>query len=277
MNRKGFMMAEVVVVSSIVLITLVSFYVSYNKIISEYNKRIDYYDVTTLYDLAYVRKNISDISKYDSMELLVDGDDKKVYYLNTAHLKSLEVANQTFKDYLNYLDGSVTFKSKDILVMERCSNNDINNCKYAYLEAYNFNDKTPPLITFDITEKDDDYYAVITCSDEESGIIGDEVTETLLVGDKNITIEHICTNVSHLQTSGSHTYKYACLSSETSCGSCAVCTSYGQKCEWVRYPINDVGDFRELYECFTDTSNCLSYNYVSCHCENVCNKYGFKK
>ena len=135
MNRKGFMMAEVVVVSSIVLVTLVSFYVSYNKIIAAYNQRIDYYDVTTLYDLAFIRDNITDYSDYESTDVVLDGTDKKVYYLDYHDLDKLSVSNQTFKDYLEYIDSSVTFETENILVMERCIDTD--NCKYAYLEVFN--------------------------------------------------------------------------------------------------------------------------------------------
>ena len=36
MNNKGFMMAEVVVVSAVIIVTLVTLYVSYNKIFSLY-------------------------------------------------------------------------------------------------------------------------------------------------------------------------------------------------------------------------------------------------
>ena len=135
MNNKGFMMAEVVVVSSIVLVTLVSFYVSYNKIISLYNQRIDYYDITTLYSLANVRDNISNYSSYSSKDIILNESNKKVYYLRNQDLDKLNVTNQTFKDYLEYIDNSVSFETDYILVMERCIDKD--NCKYAYLEVFN--------------------------------------------------------------------------------------------------------------------------------------------
>ena len=61
MNNKGFMMAEVVVVSAIVMLTLVAIYLSYNKIFTTYNQRLDYYDITTLYRLAEIRDNSSAI------------------------------------------------------------------------------------------------------------------------------------------------------------------------------------------------------------------------
>lgn len=136
MNNKGFMMAEVVVVSSIILVTLVAFYTSYNKIISMYNQRVDYYDVTTLYKLANIRDNITDFSKYSSKTAIKNETYEKVYYLSKNDISNLNVANKTFKDYLAYIKDSVTFETNNILVMERCENSDINNCKYAYLEVF---------------------------------------------------------------------------------------------------------------------------------------------
>ena len=136
MNRKGFMMAEVVVVSSIVLVTLVSFYVSYNKIITLYNQRIDYYDVSTLYELAGVRDNVSDYSDYNSMSSIINDEYEKVYYVKNTDLGNMDVSNQTFKDYLEYINDSVTFETDYILVMEKCATGDIDDCKYAYLEVF---------------------------------------------------------------------------------------------------------------------------------------------
>ena len=62
MNNKGFMMAEVIVVASIILVALVGFYSLYTGVISEYNTRLDYYDVNTLYELADFRNNNSKFS-----------------------------------------------------------------------------------------------------------------------------------------------------------------------------------------------------------------------
>ena len=55
MNKKGFMMAELIVVSSIILVSLVSMYGSFIKIHSAYKTKMSYYDVATLYRLGYYR------------------------------------------------------------------------------------------------------------------------------------------------------------------------------------------------------------------------------
>jgi hypothetical protein len=134
MNNKGFMMAEVIVVASIILIAMVGLYTSYNKIFSLYNQRIDYYDVTTLYELAEIRKNTNFSVLISKSEIPQSNSNNKVYYLNKNDVSSLEVTNKTFKDYLEFLSTSLEVESDNILVMERCITTD--NCKYAYLEVF---------------------------------------------------------------------------------------------------------------------------------------------
>ena len=171
-NNKGFMMAELVVVSAIVLTLLVTLFVSYNKIYSTYNTRISYYDNTTLYRLAYYRdillennllnsmmekaktENIVNIysnnekaftlppAEYsdkieDTVLLIYNGsnNDKKI---NISLLDEYNL-HQTFIDYVNFITSSIKLESNYILLMERCNikeNLNIDDCKYAYLEIY---------------------------------------------------------------------------------------------------------------------------------------------
>lgn len=138
MNNKGFMMAEVVVVASIVLVTLVGFYTSYNKIISLYNKRVDYYDVATLYELANIRNNYEEeIEKAGSTGCVINENGRQVYYVDVVEITDMinySGVSPTFKDYFEFLNTSLEVDTESILVMERCLDED--NCKYAYLEVY---------------------------------------------------------------------------------------------------------------------------------------------
>lgn len=143
MNNKGFMMAEVIVVSAVILVTLVGLYTSYNKIFTVYNQRIDYYDVDTLYKLANIRDN-SWYPDTVSNKYVVFGDNI-IYYVNKNSVKNKSIytdgLNQTFKDYLNYLSTFLNFDNliignwsiQNILIMESCV--DKNSCRYAYLEV----------------------------------------------------------------------------------------------------------------------------------------------
>ena len=151
MNNKGFMMAEVVVVASIVLVTMAGLYASYNKIFALYNQRIDYYDVATLYELGNYKKStkLTNSTKNDPIE---EKKGEKIYYIRKELLEKYKAndnddilsVSPKLKDYLNYLSSSLDFKDASVvnfLIMERCMVSS-DDCKYAYLEVFD-EDITP--------------------------------------------------------------------------------------------------------------------------------------
>lgn len=137
MNNKGFMMAEVIVVSAVILIALTTFYVSYNKVISLYNERLNYYDPTTLYELAKYRDDNYKTLAAGRFDKVSDSD-KAIYFIKGKDLYALTPTNETFKKYIDYLKNKLDFTGdnsyKHILVMENCDG-EKTNCKYAYLEV----------------------------------------------------------------------------------------------------------------------------------------------
>ena len=165
MNSKGFMMAEVVVVSAIVMVVLTALYVSYNKLYSSYNSRVNYYDSETLYQLAYYRDSIILNDKLDvAVNDAKNNDVSVVYNLGTgaSYLGSVDERknervvliyndkenltptilnnklnniNPTFKEYMDYLSSAVDLTETNyVMVMESCKSNG-EDCKYAYLEV----------------------------------------------------------------------------------------------------------------------------------------------
>lgn len=156
MNKKGFMMAEVIVVSAVIIVTLVGLYTSYNKIFSLYNQRVDYYDVNTLYELSYIRENKLYGSKNLETPYVISNSEftydtssiRKLYYIdkNTINLVNTTGINSTFKEYIDYLESSLDFESSlkagdienpwhDLLIYEKCADTNGNDCTYAYLEV----------------------------------------------------------------------------------------------------------------------------------------------
>ena len=140
LNKKGFMMAEVIVVSSIVLITLTSLYISYNKIYSTYKKRINYYDVSIIYDLDQIRRNTA-IDEPTNNTKIDSESNTTVYAIPLTGNKitdtntNLSQENTTFNEYLKYLKNSITVNNCNyILVMEKCDEAK-KGCKYGYLES----------------------------------------------------------------------------------------------------------------------------------------------
>lgn len=142
LNKKGFMMAEVIVVSSIVLITLTSLYMSYNKIYSTYKKRINYYDVSIIYDLDKIRRNEEIDAPTNNTKIKKDSESNTTVYaipltgnkINDTNT-NLSQENTTFNEYLKYLKNSITVNNCNyILVMEKCDEAN-KGCKYGYLES----------------------------------------------------------------------------------------------------------------------------------------------
>lgn len=140
LNKKGFMMAEVIVVSSIVLITLTSLYMSYNKIYSTYKKRINYYDVSIIYDLDQIRRNEVIATPTNNTKIIKNSESNTTVYAipltdNKITDTNLSQENTTFNEYLEYLKNSITVDNCNyILVMEKCDEAN-KECKYGYLES----------------------------------------------------------------------------------------------------------------------------------------------
>lgn len=172
LNKKGFMMAEVIVVSSVVLIVLTTLYISYNKIFSLYETRLKYEDSNLLYALSFYRDYLVESpddnytnklssahhylksnNRYDM--LLTYGSYDNVSYLNNTRLDSnnefiddvflihnngLKTLNKDrlggdvlYNDYVDYLSTSVDFTGVDfIMILQRKYNNNHNE-KFAYL------------------------------------------------------------------------------------------------------------------------------------------------
>jgi len=138
MNKKGFMMAELVIVSAIVLTTVATFYTSYNKIYSAYKTKLHYYDVTTLYKLASYRNEIN-LNNYPTTDKFNNVESGETVYVVKNFQSQIEKPSgikQTFKDYIDFVNNTVDYKkfpTDYIMLMERCITAD--ECYYAYLEV----------------------------------------------------------------------------------------------------------------------------------------------
>lgn len=152
MNNKGFMMAELVVVSGIIVVALTTLFISQNKLISSYNKTLNYHDVGTTYRLGHYSRKYSDTINIEKNNWESNTHNKKILlgnsniYNNTEYKDTLILIkgnsdniseiNNTFKEYLEYFKNSVkTEDGKFYLILESCQNkNDEEKCKYANIE-----------------------------------------------------------------------------------------------------------------------------------------------
>ncbi len=150
LNRKGFMMAEVIIVSAIVLTFLAGIFISYNKIYSAYMKRLTYADTITLYRLGFYRDYYHDMIneqiQSNAASTLLDeitgtSYQEKVYLLrngNTALADGVlgSSVNPTYTEYVKYLSGAVDLSDTTyVMLIERCKASNLDDCKYAYLEV----------------------------------------------------------------------------------------------------------------------------------------------
>lgn len=159
LNNRGFMMAEVVVVSVIICTVLVTLYTSLIRINEAYDTRNKYYDINTLYFTEEVNYNLiasgyinSLLSNGNSVMVNLNnesinlGDIKSFYSYNDSgsikmyfslynsekvgKLSGLSEVSNTFKDYIKYAKGHFDYTENYnyMLITEMCKTED--DCYY---------------------------------------------------------------------------------------------------------------------------------------------------
>lgn len=153
MNKKGFMMAELIVVSAIVLIFLSGLFISYNKIYTGYTRRLSYYDAGALYRLNFYRDYYnSELPSLETQaktgpikmtEIQSDKYNENVFLIYNAKSNLSDTVlddksvNKTYKEYINNLSTAIDLtETSYVMVIERCQKDNVDYCKYAYLEVY---------------------------------------------------------------------------------------------------------------------------------------------
>lgn len=170
LNNKGFMLAEVIVVSVVIIAVLVTLFTALNRLISAYNTRSTYYDI----DAAYLAVEINNIltlngsinyvlSKNKSGRLInilnqddyMDYEENFLLPFNSSNfniqeylyifsqgkdgLNNLKDSNSTntFNDYIDYLKGHIDFSENYnyIIIVELIDKRDSNNCRYYALKV----------------------------------------------------------------------------------------------------------------------------------------------
>lgn len=172
-GRKGFMLAEVIIVSVIMITVLVTMYIGLNNVASAYDTRNRYYDVDCLYAAIEVNnvllKNYSgiinqtiqndevrtlsdEVSDQDVLDVIsfkqfynTKVNDNINFYLTPydkdkvlelINLDSNKSTKETFDDYLKYLSGNLDFNDgyDYMIIAERIDNNNIDDCYYYALK-----------------------------------------------------------------------------------------------------------------------------------------------
>lgn len=157
-DKKGFLLAEVVIVSTVILTIMTTLYSSYAKMNSVYKIRNNYYNIDTLYstynlknyllDEMYLNEILSEtntniltfVPQTDELfqALISSSNIESAYCLKKDKLDEFinnndqEVTN-TMKDYLNYLKSQDNYQTSNdhLLIVERLSDD---NYYYSYVE-----------------------------------------------------------------------------------------------------------------------------------------------
>lgn len=145
LNKKGFMLAEVVVSASVVAVILVTLYIGVSRMTNAYGKRNRYYDL----DAQQVAMEVNDIILRDSSSITGYGilDDYEDFYEN-------------LKDNFNYNDINVYYSS----YQENNLNNliNINTNIEEYIEYIkdktDFTEDYSYFIVVELKKSDDYYY-----------------------------------------------------------------------------------------------------------------------
>ena len=161
LNKKGFMMAEVVVVSVIICTALVTLYTGINRVSNAYKIRNKYYDINALYMAE--KANLYLINTSNINELITNNKSVKIsdsnlnnitniykssnsdsttniyfsmYNKNKINdLTNINSINVTFKDFVTYLDGHLDYNEdyNYLIISEIC--NDKDDCNYYGLKV----------------------------------------------------------------------------------------------------------------------------------------------
>ena len=156
-GRKGFMMAEVVVVSVVIAVVLITLFTGLNRVSSAYEKRDRYYDIDALYlammanDILIKSGDINTIIKTgnsikitnDDVNLLLNtynNDDVNLYFSlyekgKIDELKDLSTTKETTKEFIDYLGTKFDFNDdyNYVIISEICKN--VDDCYYYALKV----------------------------------------------------------------------------------------------------------------------------------------------
>lgn len=149
-GRKGFMMAEVVVVSVVIAVVLITLFTGLNRVSSAYEKRDRYYDIDALYlammanDALIENGSINNLIN-DGTSTIIEANDEEVKLYKNVNLyfslygkdklKDLSTTKETTKEFIDYLGTKFDFKDyyNYVIISEICKNDD--DCYYYALKV----------------------------------------------------------------------------------------------------------------------------------------------
>lgn len=146
LNKKGFMLAEVVITSSVVAVILVTLYIGINRMNNAYDKRNRYYDI----DAQQFAMEFNDLHKksdeyqadqtetksLENLAVLQGYKGIKIRYVEYNSDKLSSLSSQFSQDYINYLIDKLDFNEDySYLIVVELQKKDENDCYYYTLKV----------------------------------------------------------------------------------------------------------------------------------------------
>lgn len=149
-NKKGFMLAEVVIVATVITTVLVFLYVSINRMSLAYDKRDRYYNIDAMEVAMGVNDSLD--SSYDSVTYYqsIPSSNSFINFYNNSNLKynivsyyikpnltSLEwlknsINDDYLKDYIDYLEDKFSFDDYNYLILVKLTDKNNQDNVYFY-------------------------------------------------------------------------------------------------------------------------------------------------
>ncbi len=174
LNKKGFMLAEVVIVASVVATVLVTIYILLSRVSSNYETRNRYNDI----DAMYVAMEINDILDNAKPDFIINNN-ASVNLINNSNLNSfINFYNNNAANNHAYLIRQVyycPFVSE--LFAQIASDSDFNNYRDYLLDKLDFNDERIKYLVIVELEKDNGnkyYYSLKVKNNIDGGTTNEE-------------------------------------------------------------------------------------------------------
>ncbi len=153
MNKKGFMLAEVVIVASVVSTVLIILYISLSKISSAYDTRNKYYDIDAMYAAMAINdvldnsyNNVNNYQKIENNKFIQFYKNEvntsiEAYYVKSDKAiletlkNSLDSGTQSFKNYIDYLEDKIEFNEFSYLIIVKLQKNTNDDLYYYTLKV----------------------------------------------------------------------------------------------------------------------------------------------
>lgn len=149
-NNKGFMLAEIIIVSAILATALVGLFATFSKMFIEYEKRSVYESIDAIYYARAISSSDSGLTSFNSDEVFKgykqinnsNNINKKYQVVHSYVIKydadsidklltGVNTLSEKYKEYLKYLKNNLDFNDGScnyIIVTELSDNCDLNGC-----------------------------------------------------------------------------------------------------------------------------------------------------